>query len=112
MTPMRSSRSAGWPATKRPAAAQPGGKPALDFKFTSTAKDEAVFVNPGRADHLKRIVYRRNADGTLMARSEGESNGKSFTKDWHYFPQKKWPRERICPRRKEHSFLGILAACH
>jgi len=68
---------------------QPGGKPAVDFKFTPTTKDEAVFVNPGHADHLKRIIYRRNADGTLMARIEGESNGKSFAQDWHYHPQKK-----------------------
>jgi hypothetical protein len=68
---------------------QPAGQPAVDFKFTPTTKDEAVFVNPGHADHLKRIIYRRNADGTLMARIEGESNGKNFAKDWHYFPQKK-----------------------
>jgi uncharacterized protein DUF6265 len=68
---------------------QPAGKPAVDFKFTPTAKDEAVFVNPGHADHLKRIIYRRYADGTLVARIEGESNGKSFAKDWRYFPQKK-----------------------
>ena len=68
---------------------QPAGRPAVDFKFTPTTKDEAVFANPGHADHLKRIFYPRNAAGTLMARIEGESNGKSFAKDWHDFPQKK-----------------------
>jgi hypothetical protein len=68
---------------------QPDGKPPVDFKFTPTTKDEVVFVNPGHADHLKKIIYRRNADGTLTARIEGESNGKSFAKDWHYFPQQK-----------------------
>lgn len=68
---------------------QPAGKPPLDFKFTPTTKDEAVFVNPGHADHLKRIVYRRNADGTLTARIEGASGGRSFAQHWHYFPQKK-----------------------
>jgi hypothetical protein len=68
---------------------QPSGKPPVDFKFIPTASNEAVFVNPGHADHLKRIIYRKNADGTLAARIEGENNGKAFAKDWHYFPQKK-----------------------
>ena len=68
---------------------QPSGKPPVDFKFTPTASNEAVFVNPGHADHLKRIIYRKNADGTLAARIEGENNGKAFAKDCHYFPQKK-----------------------
>jgi len=68
---------------------QPAGKPPVDFKFTPTTQDEAVFVNPGHADHLKGIIYRKNVDGTLMARIEGENNGKNFANDWHYFPQKK-----------------------
>jgi hypothetical protein len=68
---------------------QPSGKPPVDFKFTPTTNKEAVFVNPGHSDHLKKIIYRKNADGTLAARIEGEHNGKPFAKDWHYFPQKK-----------------------
>jgi hypothetical protein len=68
---------------------QPSGKPPVDFKFTPTTSDEAVFVNPGHADHLKRIIYRKNPDGTLAARIEGENNGKAFVRDWRYFPQKK-----------------------
>jgi len=68
---------------------QPAGRPPVDFKFTPTTKDEAVFVNPGHADHLRKIVYRKNADGTLTARIEGESNGRGFAQDWHYFPQTK-----------------------
>lgn len=68
---------------------QPSGKPPVDFKFTPTTNNEAVFINPGHADHLKKIVYSKNADGTLAARIEGEYNGKPFAKDWHYFPQKK-----------------------
>src|SRR5215831_2423813 len=67
---------------------QPSGKPAVDFKFTPTTNNEAVFVNPGHADRLKKIIYRKNADGTLEARIEGEKNGKVFTQDWHYFPQR------------------------
>jgi hypothetical protein len=68
---------------------QPSGKPPVDFKFTPTTNDEAVFVNPGHSDHLKKITYRKNADGSLMARIEGENHGKSFAQEWHYFPQKK-----------------------
>ena len=68
---------------------QPSGKPPVDFKFTPTARHEAVFVNPGHSDHLKKIIYRKNADGTLTARIEGGNNDKSFTQDWRYFPQKK-----------------------
>lgn len=65
---------------------QPGGRPPVDFKFTPTTAMEAVFVNPGHRDPLKKIVYRKNADGTLAARIEGEANGKAFSKEWHYFP--------------------------
>src|SRR5689334_21258051 len=39
--------------------AQPGGRPPVDFQLASTSPAELVFVNPGHADHLKRIVYRR-----------------------------------------------------
>ena len=72
---------------------QPSGKPPVDFKFTRTASNEAVFVNPGHNDHLRKIIYRKDADGTLTARIEGENNGKSFAQDWRYFPQEKQPRK-------------------
>ncbi|HET8966033.1 MAG TPA: DUF6265 family protein [Candidatus Acidoferrum sp.] len=68
---------------------QPFGKPPVDFKFTPTVSNEAVFVNPGHSDHLKKIIYRKNADGTLTARIAGENHGKSFAQEWHYFPHKK-----------------------
>src|SRR5262245_6545658 len=68
---------------------QPSGKPPVDFRYTPTTSNEAVFVNPGHAAHLKKIIYRKNADGSLAARIEGESNGKAFAKDWQYFPQTK-----------------------
>lgn len=64
--------------------AQPGGKPPVDFRLASIDAAEAVFVNPGHADHLQRIVYRRNADGSLTARIEGNDNGKAFSKDFPY----------------------------
>jgi Domain of unknown function (DUF6265) len=68
---------------------QLSGKPPVDFKFMRTVNNEAVFVNPGHSDHLKKIIYRQNADGTLTARVEGENNGKSFAQEWQYFQQRK-----------------------
>jgi len=45
---------------------------------------QLVFVNPGHADHLKRIVYRRDGDAGLAARIEGEDNGRAFAVDFPY----------------------------
>jgi hypothetical protein len=69
--------------------AQPGGRPGVDFKLTpesgaGTLAGELIFVNPGHADHLKRIIYRRDGDGGLTARIEGENNGKPFAVDFPY----------------------------
>lgn len=64
--------------------AQPGGRPPVDFRLASYVDGEAVFVNPGHADHLQRIVYRRNADGSFTARIEGRNGDKPFAKDYAY----------------------------
>jgi len=64
--------------------AQPQGRPPVDFRLDATDTHSAIFINPGHADHLKRIVYRRNADGTLTARIEGADNGKSFVAEYMY----------------------------
>ena len=64
--------------------AQPGGKPPVDFKLASDSATELIFVNPGHADHLKKVIYRREADGRLAARVEGENNGKAFSEDYAY----------------------------
>jgi hypothetical protein len=64
--------------------AQPGGRPPVDFKLASESASELVFVNPGHADHLKKIVYRREADGRLTARIEGENGGTPFSEDFAY----------------------------
>jgi hypothetical protein len=66
--------------------AQPNGRPPVDFKLTSESSSELVFVNPGHADHLKRIVYRQAADGGLDARVEGEDGGRAFAEDYRYRP--------------------------
>jgi hypothetical protein len=63
---------------------QPGGRPPVDFKLASENAAELVFVNPGHADHLKRIVYRRQGDTGLAARIEGEDNGRAFAIDYPY----------------------------
>ena len=52
--------------------------------LASDSPSELVFVNPGHADHLKKITYRRGADGNLTARIEGENNGAAFSEDYAY----------------------------
>ena len=64
--------------------AQPGGRPPVDFKLSSDNASELVFLNPGHADHLKRIIYRRQGDGGLEARVEGEDDGRAFAVDYPY----------------------------
>ena len=56
----------------------------MDFKLASDSGAELVFVNPGHADHLERIVYRRPGTGQLTARIEGEDGGKPFSVDYVY----------------------------
>lgn len=64
--------------------AQPGGRPPVDFKLASASDDELVFVNPGHADHLRRIVYRRRGSDGIDARIEGEDGGRPFAVDFPY----------------------------
>jgi hypothetical protein len=68
--------------------AQPLGRPPVDFKLDTLEGQTAVFVNPGHADHLKRIIYRKNPDGTLTGHVEGADNGKDFAADFAYRPTK------------------------
>jgi hypothetical protein len=63
---------------------QPNGRPPVDFKLSSENAAELVFVNPGHADHLKRIAYRRQGEAGLAARIEGEDNGRAFAVDFPY----------------------------
>jgi hypothetical protein len=64
--------------------AQPGGRSPVDFKLASDSATDLVFVNPGHADHLKTVIYRREPDGRLTARIEGENGGKPFAEDYAY----------------------------
>ena len=64
--------------------AQPSGRPPVDFKLASALGSELVFINPGHADHLKRIVYRRQGDAGVAARIEGDNGGRPFAVDYPY----------------------------
>lgn len=64
--------------------AQPRGRPPVDFRLDSLEGQVATFVNPGHADHLKRLIYRKNPDGSLSGRVEGVDDGKAFASDFAY----------------------------
>jgi hypothetical protein len=64
--------------------AQPRGKPPVEFPLQSWDGTQAIFVNPGNGDHLKRIIYRHNADGSFTARIEGADHGAEFAEDYPY----------------------------
>ena len=59
--------------------AQPGGRPATEFKLTSFDGTTAIFENP-QHDFPKRILYKRNHDGSLTARIDAGTNtqGQDF----------------------------------
>jgi Domain of unknown function (DUF6265) len=64
--------------------AQPRGRPPVEFRLQSFDGTQAIFVNLGHADHLQRILYKRNPDGSMSARIEGTNEGKSFFEDYAY----------------------------
>jgi hypothetical protein len=59
--------------------------PGTDFKLVRLSRQEAVFENLTH-DFPKRIIYRRNADGSLTARIEGDGTEKEKPQDFHYLP--------------------------
>ena len=62
--------------------------PGTDFKLVRLVGNEAVFENLTH-DFPKRVIYRRNADGTLTARVEGDGTEKEKPQDFIYRPIKK-----------------------
>ena len=52
--------------------------PGTDFKLTSLSTQEAVFENP-QHDFPKRIIYRKNPDGSLVASIDGGAGTKTMT---------------------------------
>ena len=65
--------------------AQPGGRPATDFKLSSFDGSTAIFENP-QHDFPKRILYTRNPDGSLTARIDA---GKGVSQGAMDFPFKR-----------------------
>lgn len=54
--------------------------PGTDFKLTGLSSQEAVFENP-QHDFPKRVIYRKNSDGSLVASIDGGpgTRTQSFT---------------------------------
>jgi len=67
--------------------AHPKARPGTDFKLTRLSANEALFENPAH-DNPKKILYRKNSDGSLTARIEGEEKGKPVSEEFHYRPMK------------------------
>jgi hypothetical protein len=59
--------------------------PGTDFKLVKLTGQEAVFENPAH-DFPKRIIYRKNADGSLTARIEGDGTEREKPQDFQYRP--------------------------
>jgi hypothetical protein len=59
--------------------------PGTDFKLVRLSGHEAVFENLAH-DFPKRVIYRKNGDGTLSARVEGNGTEKEKPQDYHYRP--------------------------
>jgi hypothetical protein len=59
--------------------------PGTDFKLVRVSGHEAVFENLAH-DFPKRVIYRKNGDGTLSARVEGDGTEKEKPQDYQYRP--------------------------
>jgi len=63
--------------------AKPSGQAENAFPLKSLGESEVVFEDP-KHDFPQRILYRRNADGSVTARIEGEMGGKVKGIDFPY----------------------------
>ena len=63
---------------------QPGGRPAVSFRMTTSTGDRFVFESSTGEDRVKRIEYRRDGEDGLYARVEGAQNGTPFVLEYHY----------------------------
>lgn len=62
------------------------GKALSAFTLTQAEGKTAVFENPTN-DFPKKIIYRRNADGSLTARTEGAKTDDPANEEWTMIPQ-------------------------
>jgi hypothetical protein len=65
--------------------ARPSGQAEAVFPLKAMETDSIVFENPTH-DFPQRIIYRRQADGTVTARIEGTLNGQPRGRDFPYRP--------------------------
>ncbi len=63
--------------------AKPSGQAETSFKLKSSTADGVVFEDL-QHDFPQRIIYRQQPDGSLLARVEGERNGKLTGIDYHF----------------------------
>ncbi len=56
------------------------------FTLTQAGPDIAVFENPAN-DFPKKVIYHRNADGTLSARTVGSNDNDPKNQEWIMRPQ-------------------------
>lgn len=63
--------------------AKPSGQAEATFPVLRTGAAEVVFENPTH-DFPQRIIYKKNADGSMTARIEGQLNGQSRGIDFPY----------------------------
>jgi hypothetical protein len=64
-------------------AAQPNGGSPTQFRLVRSGPGEAVFENL-KHDFPQRIIYRKQPDGSVHARIEGEADGKVRAVDFPY----------------------------
>ncbi len=63
--------------------ARPSGQAEAAFRLRSLEDGLVVFENPSH-DFPQRIIYRRNADGTVTARIEGTIKGEARGREFPY----------------------------
>jgi hypothetical protein len=67
--------------------ASPNAAPPTEFKAIELTPTKVVFENKAH-DFPQRVIYIKNADGTLAARIEGMLNGKLVSESWRYTPER------------------------
>jgi len=67
--------------------AHPKARPGTDFKLVRVEGQSATFENLAH-DFPKRLIYRKNADGSLTTRVEGDGTEKEKPEEFRLRPMK------------------------
>lgn len=67
--------------------AHPKARPGTDFKLVRVEGQSATFENLAH-DFPKRLIYRKNADGSLTTRIEGDGSEKEKPQEFRLRPMK------------------------